>query len=64
MSWIKFNPNIRLISYAVVTRIASEGITTFDSLLDFDRKSIQYIPGTCKVSIPAIESDNLNNVEA
>ena len=47
-SWIKSNPNIRLSSDAAVTRIVSEGITTFASLLDFDKKSIQYLPKTCK----------------
>ena len=62
--WLKYNLNIRLSSDAAVTRIASEGITTFASLLNFDRKSIQYLPGTCKVSISAIEADDLNNVEA
>ena len=46
--WLKSNPNIRLGSDAAVTRIASEGITTFASLLDFDKKSIQYLPKTCK----------------
>ena len=62
-SWIKSNPNIRLSSDAAVTRIVSEGITTLASLLYFDRKSIQYLLGTCKVSISAIEADDLNNVE-
>ena len=39
-SWIKYNTDIRLSSDDAVIRIASEGITTFASLLDFDRKSI------------------------
>ena len=63
-SWLKSNPNIRLSSDAAVTRIASEGITTFASLLYFNRKSIQYLPGTCKVSISSIKADGLKNVEA
>ena len=62
--WLKSNPNIRLGSDAAVTRIASEGITTFASLLDFDEKSIHYLSGTCKQSIPAIQADDLNNSEA
>ena len=63
-SWLKSSPNIRLSSDAAVTRIASEGITTFASLLDFYKKSIQYLPVTCKEPIPAIEADALNKVEA
>ena len=63
-SWMKYNLNIRLSSDASVNRISSEGITTFASLPDFDRKSIQYLPGTCKVSISEIEADDLKNVEA
>ena len=56
-SWLKSNLNIRLSSDAAVTCIASESITTFASLLDFNKKSIQYLPGTFKVSISAIEAD-------
>ena len=63
-SWIKSNPNIRLSPDAAVTCIASESITTFASLLDFNKKSIQYLPGTCKQSTLAIEDDDLNNVVA
>ena len=63
-SWLKSNPNIRLGSDAAVTSIASDGITTFASLLGFNQKSIQYLPETCKESIPAIESDAFKSVEA
>ena len=38
-SWIKYNTDIRLSSDDVVIRIASEGITTFASLLDFDLRA-------------------------
>ena len=63
-SWLKSNPNTRLSSDASVTHIASEGITTFVLLIDLDMKSIKYLPGTCKLSISAIEADDLKNVEA
>ena len=63
-SWMNSNQKIRLSSDAAVNFIVSEGITTFASIHDFDRKSIQYLPGTCKVSISAIEADDLNNDEA
>ena len=42
----------------------SEGITNFASLLDFDKKSIYYLLGTCKESIPDIEAYSLNKVVA
>ena len=56
-SWLISNPRIRLSSDAAQTPITSESITNFASLLDFYRKSIQYLPGTFKVSISAIEAD-------
>ena len=47
-----------------MTHIESEGITTFVLLIDLDMKSIKYLPGTCKLSISAIEDVDLNNVKA
>jgi hypothetical protein len=34
-----------------------EGLTTYESLLDFDRKAIQSLPSVCKETIPAIPPD-------
>ena len=63
-SWLKSGPNMKLSSDAAVTRILYEGITTFDSLNDFDEKSIQDLPGICKETIPAITADPANGIAA
>ena len=56
-SWLKSNTNMKLSSDAAVTRITYEGITTYASLEDFDKKSIERLPSTCKELIPAILED-------
>ena len=63
-NWLKAGTNIKLSSDAAVTRITHEGITNFDSLADFDKKSIERLPQICKETIPAIEADVANAVEA
>ena len=62
-NWLKAGTNIKLNSDAAVTRITHEGITNFDSLADFDKKSIKRLPQICKESIPAIVVDADNDVE-
>ena len=56
-SWLKSSPNIKLSSDAAVLRITYEGITNYESLIDFDKKSIERLSATCKESITAIEID-------
>ena len=56
-SWIKGSNNIKLSSDSAVTRVTYEGITNFDSLTDFDKTSIEYLPRTCKEKILAIVED-------
>ena len=63
-NWLKAGTNIKLSSDAAVTRITHEGITNFDSLADFDKKSIERLPQICKEAIPAIVVDAANDVEA
>ena len=63
-SWLKASTNIKLSSDAAVTRITHEGITNFESLLDFDKKSLQLLPSTCKEKVLAILADPANNVVA
>ena len=63
-SWLKSNVNMKLSSDAAVTRITYEGITNYDSLVDFDKKSIESLPSTCKEKIPAITEDVPNGVTA
>jgi hypothetical protein len=47
-----------------VSRLLYEGITNYASLMDFDTKSIQSLPATCKGAILAIEANWEENVEA
>ena len=51
-----------MISDAAVLRITHEGITNYDSLLDFDKKIIQILPSTCKEKTPAIASYRANGI--
>lgn len=63
-NWLKSGTNIKLSSDAAVNRIIHEGITTFDSLADFDKKSIERLPQICKEGIPAIVADADNAIIA
>ena len=56
-NWMKANTGMKLITDSAYNRTVSEGITSFDSLLDFDKKSIQTLPTVCKVTITAIPED-------
>ena len=63
-NWLTSNPNMKLSSDAAVLRITHEGITNYESLLDFDKKSIQKLPITCRSGIPAIIADDPNGIAA
>ena len=63
-NWLKSSTNIKLSSDAAVTRVTHEGITNFESLLDFDKKSLQLLPSICKETVLAIQADPANNVSA
>jgi len=39
-SWLKASTNVKLSSDASVNRVIHEGITYFNSLIDFDRDTI------------------------
>ena len=47
-SWLKSGANMKISSDAAVLRLTHEGLTNYDSLLDFDTKSIERLPATCK----------------
>ena len=40
-AWLKSSDNMKLSSERSVARLVAEGITDFESLTDFDKKSIQ-----------------------
>ena len=55
---------MKLSTASAVTRITYEGITTYASLLDFDKSSIEALPKACRQTIPAIEEDEANGIDA
>ena len=55
---------MKLSSDAAVRRIIAEGITDFDVLADFDKKSIQLLPQVCRQPIPEILADVANGIQA
>ena len=57
MAWLKASNNMKLSYDRSVTRLMKEGITDFESLTDFDKKSIQDLQKTVKETIPAINAD-------
>ena len=63
-NWLKGGNNIKLSSDAAVLRLTHEGITDFNSFLDFDRDSIEALPKACSRSIDAMMADVANNVVA
>lgn len=63
-SWLKQSTNMKLNSNSAVTRILHEGITDLDSLIDFDKDSIEALPKACSRGIDEIEADEANEIEA
>ena len=56
-SWLKDNVNMKLSSDAAVTRVTYEGVTTIDSLTDYDNTSVRHLARTCKTTIISITED-------
>ena len=63
-NWLKGNTTMKLSSDAAVLRLLQEGLTNFDSLTDFDKKSLERLPSVCKETIPAIAADLPNGIAA
>ena len=63
-AWLKAGDNMKLSSNRTVARLVAEGITDFDSLVDFDKKSIQYLPKTVRETIPRVTADVPAGIEA
>ena len=62
--WLKASTNMKLSSDASVLRVTHEGITSYDTLVDFDKAAIKNLPRVCKGSIDAIDADMANNVQS
>ena len=63
-SWIKASTNMKLSSDASVLRVTHEGITSYDTLVDFDKAAIKNVPRVCKGSIDVISVDMTNNLQS
>lgn len=63
-AWLKQSTNMKLSTNSAVTRILHEGITDIDSLIDFDKDSIEALPKACSRAIDEIEADEENEIEA
>ena len=63
-SWLKASTNMKLSSDASVLRITHKGITSYYTLVDFDKAAIKNLPRVCKGYIDAIADDAANNVQA
>ena len=61
-SWIKASTNMKLGSDASVFRVTHEVITSYDTLVDFDKAAIKNLPRVCKGSIDEIAADMANDV--
>ena len=56
-TFLKQGVNIAMNTDALVNRVAHEGLNFFDSLLDFDEKSIKALQTACKEKVDAINAD-------
>ena len=56
-NWLKQSTGMKLNTDSAVNRIVAEGLTGFDVLPDFDKKSIQLLPSVCKNAIPEVVAD-------
>ena len=57
LSWLKSAANIKLSSNESVLRITYEGLTNFQSFMDFDRDSIKSLSKFCREDFDMIISD-------
>ena len=55
---------MKLSSDASVLSVTHEGITSYDTLVDFDKAATKNLPRVCKGSIDTITADMANHVQA
>ena len=55
---------MKLTSDVAVNHIIAEGVTNFDTLTDFDKKAIQFLPNICRREVEAIVADAANGIQA
>ena len=62
--WLKSAANMKLSSYASVLRITYEGLTNFQSFMDFNRDSIESLSKDCSKNVDRIIADFPNGIAA
>ena len=62
--WLKSSTNMALSSNAAVKRLTHESLINFESLVDFDKKSLESLPTICAKTIPVIRADPANGITA
>ena len=63
-SWLKSAANMELSSDAFVLRITYEGLTNFQSFMDFNHNSIKSLSKSCSKDIDKIVDDVPNGIAA
>ena len=63
-TWLKENTGMKLYPNNSDSCLAVEGINDYEALLDFDKKSLQSLPATCKDATQAIAADAANGIVA
>ena len=63
-TWLNSNNTINLSFNVAVICMTYEGITNFASLTNFDKKSIESIPTTCRENTLAIKNDPESDITA
>lgn len=63
-AWLKENTGIKLSSDNSVSCLVAKGFNNYKALLDFDKKSLQSLPATCKEPTSAITADATAGISA
>jgi hypothetical protein len=62
--WLKANTGMKLTQDSAINRIIYEGLTNYESLLDFDKKSIQSLPTVCKAPVAEVVGNAAEGIVA
>ena len=62
--WLRQGTNMKLLTNANANRVIAEGLSDLNSLLDFDKESLEALPKACARALPAVEADPDNDVVA
>ena len=60
--WLRMTLNMKLGTNMVVNQVLAEGIYDYNSLLDFDKSSLESLPKACQHKVPAVAADVANGI--